>query len=101
MDRHKTEGDPVVVWDDVLEGIDAVRATGLTNMLDRSAVAQLAGALGHIAAMDWIRANPTVYGEGIFRGFVAKDPWDAPILDFEDCRCGCGGRRECGDEREP
>ncbi len=103
MDRHKTEGDPVIVGADVLEGIDAVRATGLTNMLDQPAVAMLAGACGHLAAGKWISENPAAYAEGIFRGFVAefKFDWNAPVSDFEDCRCGCGGREECGDEREP
>ncbi len=94
MDRSK--GEPVMVWADVLKGIDAVRATGLTNMLDHRAVSMLAGASGHLAAGQWIAENPTVYVEGVMRGFVAKTLWDAPISDFEDCRCGCGGRVECG-----
>jgi hypothetical protein len=99
MDRHKLQGDPVVVGAGVFQGIEAVRATGLTNMLDRSEVARLAHALGHFAARGWIEANPAAYAEGIFRGFVATSFWDAPLSDFEDCRCGCGGRVECGDDR--
>jgi len=95
MDRHK--GDPVVVWGDVLKGIDAVRATGLVNMLEYKEVSMLAGASGHLAAGKWIIENPTVYTEGVMKGFVAKSLWDAPISDFEDCRCGCGGRVECND----
>lgn len=98
MGRYKSEGDPVVVGPAVIEGIEAVRATGLTNMLDRPEVARLAHTLGHFAARAWIEANPTAYAEGIFRGFEATDFWDAPISDFEDCRCGCGGRVECGDD---
>jgi hypothetical protein len=86
MDRRK--GDPVVVWHGVLEGINAVRDTGLTNMLDRSAVAQLAGDRGHLATRDWIKANPTVYAEGIFRGFVAEVEveidWNAPLIDEDN-----------------
>jgi len=91
------EGAPVSVPAGVLEGIEAVRRSDTVNMLDRTTVAAIAGAFGHIAARDWIEANPTVYADGIFRGFVAKSPWDAPISDFEDCRCGCGHREGCSD----
>ncbi len=94
MDRYKSEGDPIVVGPAVIEGIEAVRETGLTNMLDRSEVARIARSLWHIAAGEWIEANPTVYVEGVMRGFVATDPWDAPLGSFdEDCDCGCGGVR--------
>ncbi len=71
MDRYKIEGDPVVVGIAVIQGIEAARATGLTNMLDRLEVARIAHALGHYAAGEWIEANPTVYVEGVMRGFVA------------------------------
>lgn len=97
MDRRK--GEPVVVGPGVLQGIEAVRNEGRVNMLDRATVAEIAGALGHIAARDWIRANPTAYAEGIFGGFVAWDPWAAQVADFDECDCGCGGRRGCGGER--
>ena len=94
MDRNKSEGDPVVVGPAVLQGIEAVRETGLTNMLDRLEVARIAHAFGHYAARAWIEANPTAYAEGIFRGFVATSFWDAPMGGFdEDCDCGCGGMR--------
>lgn len=72
MDRHKIEGEPIAVPAAVLEGIEAVRRSAATNMLDRATVAGIAGALGHTPARDWIRANPTAYAEGIFRGFVAE-----------------------------
>ncbi len=71
MDRYKIEGDPIVVGPAVIEGIDAVRETGLTNMLDRLEVARIAHTLGHYAARAWIDANPTAYVEGVMRGFVA------------------------------
>ncbi|MDQ7086437.1 MAG: DUF5049 domain-containing protein [Acidobacteriota bacterium] len=41
---------PAVVW----QGIDAVRLSGLTNMLDRPAVVRIAGELGFPEAARWI-----------------------------------------------
>jgi len=81
MNRHK--GEPVIVTASVLQGIEAVRATGLVNMLDTAVVSMLAGACGHLAAGKWIIENPQAYAEGIFRGFVA-DPWTARLSDHQD-----------------
>jgi len=53
----------------VLDGLMAVRDSGLTNMLDRPMVARLAGRMGHHAAARWVSAHPTLYAEGVFRGF--------------------------------
>ena len=55
----------------VLKGIEAVRRSGRTNMLDRPAVAAIALELGHIDAAFWLtdKANHKTYAEGIFRGF--------------------------------
>ena len=57
----------------VLRGIEAVRKSGRTNMLDRPAVAAIALELGHVDAAFWLtdRANHKTYAEGIFRGFRA------------------------------
>jgi len=60
---------PALVW----QGIDAVRLSGLTNMLDRPVVARLAGELGYPDAARWIEEHPKEYAEGVFRGFVV-DP---------------------------
>ena len=60
---------PAVVW----QGIDAVRLSGLTNMLDRPAIVRIAGELGFHEAARWIEAHPKDYAEGVFRGFVV-DP---------------------------
>ena len=56
---------------EVLQGIEAVRRSGKTNMLDRNAVARIALELGHVDAAFWIddKANHKTYAEGIFRGF--------------------------------
>jgi len=60
---------PALVW----QGIDTVRLSGLTNMLDRPVVARLAGELGYPDAARWIEAHPKEYAEGFFRGFIV-DP---------------------------
>ena len=58
-----------LVW----QGIDAVRLSGLSNMLDRPVVARLAGELGYPDAARWIEEHPKEYAEGVFRGFIV-DP---------------------------
>ena len=60
---------PSSVW----QGIDAVRESGRTNMLDRPVVADLAAQMGYPDATNWIMKNPKLYAEGVFRGFVV-DP---------------------------
>ena len=61
----------------ILKGIEAVRISGRTNMLDRPAVAAIALELGYVDAAFWLtdRDNFKTYAEGIFRGFEeAKTP---------------------------
>ncbi len=60
---------PAGVW----QGIETVRLSGLTNMLDRPVVARLAGELGYPDAARWIEEHPKEYAEGVFRGFIV-DP---------------------------
>jgi hypothetical protein len=57
---------PSLVW----QGIDAVRLSGLTNMLDRPVVARPAGELGYPDAASRIEEHPKEYAEGVFRGFI-------------------------------
>lgn len=59
---------PAVVW----QGIDAVRLSGLTNMLDRPEVVRIARELDFSEAAGWIEAHPKEYAEGVFRGFVVE-----------------------------
>lgn len=59
---------PAVVW----QGIDAVRLSGLTNMLDRPEVIRIARELDFTEAAGWIEAHPKEYAEGVFRGFVVE-----------------------------
>jgi hypothetical protein len=53
----------------VLDGLEAVRRSGLSNMLDRPVVAQLAREFGFEEAARWIRTNRREFAEGLFRGF--------------------------------
>ncbi len=62
----------VVVPAEVFQGINVVRYSGLTNMLDRPRVAQLAKALGFPKASRWVKDHPKEYAEGIFQGFAVK-----------------------------
>ena len=66
---------PVAVPHKVYVAVLAIRASGLTNMLDRPTVARLARKLGFPAAARWLDdpANRKVYAEGIFRGFKAEE----------------------------
>lgn len=66
---------PVVVPQNVYAGILAIRASGLTNMLDRPTVQTLCRRMGFDEAADWLadRANHRAYAEGIFKGFTPKD----------------------------
>ena len=63
---------PIPVSASVWQGMEAVRQSGLTNMLDRPAVIQIAQALGFPETARWIEDNPGQYSEGIFRGFVVE-----------------------------
>jgi len=58
---------------DVLDGLETVRQSGLTNMLDRPVVARLADKMGFDEAAEWVEAHRKEYAEGIFRGFEAEE----------------------------
>ena len=66
--------DKVQIPADVLEGIEAVRKSGRTNMLDRPMVAAIALELGYVDAAFWLedRANHKTYATGIFKGFTEE-----------------------------
>ena len=57
----------------VLDGLEAVRQSGLTNMLDRPVVAELAREFGFEEAARWINAHRREFAEGIFHGFDAEE----------------------------
>jgi hypothetical protein len=57
----------------VREGLEAVRLSGLTNMLDRPAVARIAAAMGYAACARWVREHRALYARRVFHGFEADD----------------------------
>lgn len=65
--------DPVTVSREVFEGIEAVRQSGATNMLDRPRVAELAQEMGFYATAAWVLENRELYARAIFHGFKVKD----------------------------
>lgn len=62
--------EPIIVPAAVLEGLEAVRQSGYTNMLDRPRVIELAEMMGFDETADWLRNNRRLYAEGIFAGFI-------------------------------
>ena len=69
---ERVEG-PVTVPREVFEGIEAVRRSGATNMLDRPVVADLAEAMGFHWSAEWVRENRDLYGRAIFHGFEIQE----------------------------
>ncbi len=64
---------PVPVHRAVFEGIEAVRVSGLTNMLARDAVAQLCEAMGFRESALWVLENRGLYAQAVFHGFEVID----------------------------
>jgi len=73
MRRVRLDGGPVPVPREVLAGLEAVRRSGLTNMLDLPRVAAFARELGFPEAADWVKANHALYSRGVFCGFAAHE----------------------------
>jgi len=71
--RVRLEGGPVAVPAKVLAAIEAVRDSGVTNMLDRPRVIEIARAFECDDAAEWIEEHRSEYANGIFRGFVAEE----------------------------
>jgi hypothetical protein len=69
---------------DVLEGLEAVRLSGKTNMLDAPRVTELAFEMEHYATALWVHENRKQYAEGIFRGFEATEGSDAECADKQE-----------------
>lgn len=61
--------DRVPVPRDVFYGIETVRQSGLTNMLDRPRVAEIADDLGFELSARWVRENHDLYAQANFHGF--------------------------------
>jgi hypothetical protein len=58
---------------EVFDGIEAVRQSGATNMLDRPKVAELAEAMGFEASARWVRENRDLYAQAVFEGFEIEE----------------------------
>ncbi|MCX6345125.1 MAG: DUF5049 domain-containing protein [Armatimonadetes bacterium] len=59
---------------EVLTGLEAVRLSGLTNMLDRPRVTALAFDMGYAETAFWVNDNRGQYAKGIFQGFAVAEP---------------------------
>ena len=75
IERGGRNSNAVPVPGAVLDGITAVKDSGMFNMMDLPAVAGLARQLGFDEAADWMndRRNRSTYSLGIFRGFRASE----------------------------
>jgi len=67
--------DKIKIPAEALKGLEAVRLSGRSNMLDRPAVAAIALELGHVDAAIWLtdKDNFKTYAQGIFQGFMAEE----------------------------
>ena len=79
MERKKIE-----LSTEVLTGLEAVRLSGKTNMLDAPRVIELAFEMEHYATALWVHENRKQYAEGIFRGFEAAEWSDAECADKQE-----------------
>jgi len=73
MKRVRLRGDRVRVAPEVFEGIEAVRLSGLTNMLDRPVVAEIAEEMGFEVSARWVREHRDLYARAIFQGFEVDE----------------------------
>jgi len=64
---------PIPVPAAVFEGLEAVRLTGASNMLDRPRVIELAEMMGYDDTAEWLRNNTHLYAELIFCGMVVEE----------------------------
>lgn len=69
MERGKTQ----VPSQDIIDGILAVRDTGLTNMFDVAVVIDIAKAFGYNTTAKWIQANMIEYAKGIIQGYEVAE----------------------------
>jgi hypothetical protein len=67
VDRTK-----ITVPADVLEGLEAVRRSGKTNLFDVPVVVQLALEMGFPDAAFWVEEHKSLYFSGIIKGFEGE-----------------------------
>ena len=61
---------------EVFEGIEAVRQSCATNMLDGPRVAELVEAMGFEASARWVRENCDLYAQAVFHSFEISEEAD-------------------------
>ena len=61
---------PVPIPEHVFQTIEAIRRSGVTNMLDRPVVVDVARQMGYPEVADWVEQNRAGYSRGIFVGFA-------------------------------
>lgn len=88
----------VAVTVKVMEGLEAVRLSGKTNMLDAPMVVSLALDMGYPEAALWVSEHRNRYAQGIFRGFVPTENLEDIEPESTERIVGLeGGNRECVD----
>ena len=68
---------PIPITKDVFDGLEAVRLSGATNMLDRPRVIEILDQMGFDDAAAWVRLHKSEYSHGIFQGFQVSDKAEA------------------------
>jgi len=63
---------PVKVPEAVWQGIEAVRLSGKTNMLDAPMVQRLTFEMEYFETVLWMEDYPDLYARGIFAGFEVE-----------------------------
>lgn len=63
----------IKVTRNVLNGLEAVRDSGRTNMFILKNVVNIANELGYHETASWIENNPKKYSKGVFNGFDSVD----------------------------
>lgn len=79
----------------VLEGLEAVRVSGETNMFDIPVVAILASKMGYRETAQWVREHRRLYAEGVLKGFrptvapwnSARETTESNPMKREDAKC--------------
>ena len=64
---------PVFVSERVLDGLEAVRESGETNMFDYNAAIMIASKLGYDDTVEWMLNNKEGYLHGIMVGFKMEE----------------------------
>jgi adenine deaminase len=67
------EKTPVSIPAAVYEGLEAVRQSGYTNMLDRPRVIELAEMMGYDETAEWVRDHRSEYARLIFAGVAVEE----------------------------